>query len=37
MKGIYEICIWGYLVSVWVNSENLSGFAADNCATMMAP
>ena len=32
--GIYEV-LRGYLVSVGVNWENLAGFAADNCLTMM--
>ena len=32
--GIYEV-LRCYLVSVGVNLENLAGFAADICATMM--
>ena len=32
--GIYEV-LRGYLVSVRVNLENLTGFAADDCVTML--
>ena len=32
--GISEV-LRGYLVSVGVNLENLAGFAAGNCASMM--
>ena len=34
IKVIYKV-LRGYLVSVWVNLQNLAGFAADNCATIM--
>lgn len=32
--SIYE-CLTNYLISSEVNIENMAGFAADNCATMM--